>query len=160
VPFSVTPYDPVAEAPDDAYPLTLTTGRRLEFYNTGVQTRLYGSARPQEEILELNPQDADALGVADGETVRIRSRRGALELRARRDPGLYRGLCFMTLHHPDQVLTNLLTINATDPVSGTAEFKCTAVAVEKITAGLSGQLGAAQRELLQETAGAGAGGEG
>jgi formate dehydrogenase major subunit len=127
-----TSYAPPAEGVDDEYPLTLTTGRRLEFYNTGVQTALYDSARPQEEILEMNPEDASERGIADGMLVRVSSRRGSVELRVRTDPGLYRGLAFMTLHHPDQVNTNVLTIHATDPRSGTAEFKATAVQVEPV----------------------------
>jgi formate dehydrogenase major subunit len=56
-----------------------------------------------------------------------------VELRARTDASLYRGLLFMTLHFPDQVTTNFLTIHATDPKSGTAEFKASAVKVEPIT---------------------------
>ena len=110
----------------------LTTGRRLEFFNTGVQTALYDSARPQEEIVEINPEDAAALGIEDGMMVRVSSRRGSVELRARTDAGLYRGLLFMTLHFPDQVMTNFLTIHATDPKSGTAEFKASAVKVEPV----------------------------
>src|SRR5205807_1950954 len=117
---------------DAEYPLMLTTGRRLEFYNTGVQTALYDSARPQEEILELNPEDAAERGIRDGALVRVTSRRGSVEVRARTDAGLYRGLLFMTLHHPDQTMTNLLTIHAIDPKSGTAEFKATAVRVETV----------------------------
>ena len=60
------------------------------------------------------------------------SRRGSLEVPARVDRGLRPGLVFMTLHFPDQVDTNILTIDATDPKSGTAEFKATAVRIEKI----------------------------
>jgi formate dehydrogenase major subunit len=48
------------------------------------------------------------------------------------DPGLRRGLAFMTFHFPEQVDTNVLTIDATDPKSGTAEFKASAIRVEKI----------------------------
>jgi formate dehydrogenase major subunit len=132
VPFIPTAYEPPVDAIDVDYPLMLTTGRRLEFYNTGVQTALYDSARPQEEILEMNPEDAAERGIADGALVRVTSRRGAVVVRARMDTGLYRGLAFMTLHHPDQTMTNLLTIHATDPKSGTAEFKATAVQVEAV----------------------------
>jgi formate dehydrogenase major subunit len=73
-----------------------------------------------------------ALDLAEGERVRIVSRRGAVEAPARVDPGLRQGLVFMTLHFPEQVDTNLLTIDATDPRSGTAEFKAAAVRVEKL----------------------------
>ena len=132
VPFIPTVYEPPVDQIDDEYPFMLTTGRRLEFFNTGVQTALYDSARPQEEILEINPEDAAALGIEDGMRVRVSSRRGSVELRARTDASLYRGLLFMTLHFPDQVTTNFLTIHATDPKSGTAEFKASAVKVEPI----------------------------
>jgi formate dehydrogenase major subunit len=132
VPFVPTAYEPPVDQVDATYPLTLTTGRRLEFYNTGVQTALYPSARPQEEVLEISPADAARLGIVDGMCVRVISRRGAVEVRARIDAGLQPGLVFMTLHHPDQVMTNVLTIHATDPKSGTAEFKATAVRVEPV----------------------------
>jgi formate dehydrogenase major subunit len=64
--------------------------------------------------------------------VRITSRRGSIEAPVRIDPGLRRGLTFMTLHFQDDVRTNVLTIDATDPKSGTAEFKATAIRVEKL----------------------------
>ena len=134
VPFVPTSYEPPVDRVDADYPLLLTTGRRLEFFNTGVQTALYPSARLQEEILELSPEDAADLGVEDGALVRVSSRRGAVEVRVRADRGLMRGLAFMTLHHPERVNTNLLTIHATDPKSGTAEFKATAVRVEPLGA--------------------------
>jgi predicted molibdopterin-dependent oxidoreductase YjgC len=130
VPFIPTAYDPPVDIVDDDYPLMLTTGRRLEFYNTGVQTAGYDSARPQEEILEISPVDATTYGIDDGMLVRVTSRRGSVVLRARKDSGLYKGLAFMTLHFPDQVETNVLTIHATDPKSGTAEFKATAVNIK------------------------------
>jgi formate dehydrogenase major subunit len=129
VPIIPTAYEPPVDQVDEDYPFMLTTGRRLEFFNTGVQTALYASSRRQEEILEMNPEDAAERGFEDGMSVRIFSRRGSVVLRLRTDESLYRGLLFMTLHHPDQVMTNFLTIHATDPKSGTAEFKATAVQV-------------------------------
>ena len=72
-----------------------------------------------------------ALGLVDGERVRVRSRRGQLEVSVRTDDSVRPGLAFMTLHFPDEVATNHLTINAVDPLSGTAEFKASAVRVEK-----------------------------
>jgi len=65
--------------------------------------------------------------------VRVHSRRGSVTVPVRRDHSLRRGLTFMTLHFPDDVATNLLTIDATDPKSGTAEFKAAAVRVEKVS---------------------------
>ena len=111
---------------------SLTTGRRLESFNTGVQTSGYNSPLRRGESLDLDPADGQRLGVADGELVRAVSRRGAVEVPVRYDPTLRPGLAFMTLHFQDEVATNLLTIDATDPKSGTAEFKATAIRVEKL----------------------------
>ena len=73
--------------------------------------------------------------------MRVPSRRGSLDVRARIDTGLRAGVVFMTLHFPDEVATNVLTIDASDPKSGTAEFKACAVRVElaAATAPLSAQ---------------------
>jgi formate dehydrogenase major subunit len=81
----------------------------------------------------MSPEDAHRLGLVDDEVVRVASRRGSLEVPMRVDRGLRPGLVFMTLHFPDQVDTNILTIDATDPKSGTAEFKASAVRIEKIS---------------------------
>jgi len=61
------------------------------------------------------------------------SRRGAIDAPVRYDPTLRPGLAFMTFHFQDQIETNILTIDAVDPKSGTAEFKAAAIRVEKIT---------------------------
>jgi formate dehydrogenase major subunit len=131
-PFSIVEHTGPVELPDDEYPLTLTTGRRLESYNTGVQTGGYGSPLHRGERLEISPEDAELLGVENGDEVRVTSRRGSIVAPAHVDFGLRRGVVFMTLHFPDDVATNLLTINASDPKSGTAEFKACAVRVEPI----------------------------
>jgi len=125
-------WEPPVEQPDETYPFLLTTGRRLEFYNTGTQSRGYAAPRPQTEFLSIWPADARRLGIEEGDLVRVRSRRGSLLLPAKPDATLAPGLCFMTLHHPEIMPTNVLTIDAWDPKSGTAEFKATAVAVERV----------------------------
>ncbi len=127
-------HDPPVDRLDAEFPLRLTTGRRLDEYNTGVQTSRYRSPLRRGESLDLSPEDAARYGLADGEVVRVRSRRGAVEVPVRRDSSLRPGLVFMTLHFPDDVATNLLTIDATDPKSGTAEFKATAVCIERLGA--------------------------
>jgi len=119
---------------NEEFPLRLTTGRRLAEYNTGVQTLGYASPTRRGETLDLSPEDALTYGVAVGEVVRVRSRRGEVLAPVFVDTGLRPGLAFMTFHFPDQVATNLLTIEATDPRSGTAEFKASAVRVEKLGA--------------------------
>jgi formate dehydrogenase major subunit len=132
VAFQPVQHDPPVDRLDDQFPLRLTTGRRLEEYNTGVQTSGYRTPLRRTESLDLSPEDVEQYGLRDGEVVRVRSRRGAVEVPVRRVDTLRPGLAFMTFHFPDDVATNLLTIDATDPKSGTAEFKATAVRVERL----------------------------
>jgi formate dehydrogenase major subunit len=131
-PFSAVEHKPPYEALDAEYPMRLTTGRRLESYNTGVQTSRYRSPLHRGESLDLSPEDAERMLLEEGEIVRVSSRRGSVETPVHIDPSLRPGLAFMTLHFPDQVDTNLLTIDVTDPKSGTAEFKACAVRVDKL----------------------------
>ncbi len=131
-PFSVTPYEPPVDELTEDYPLRLTTGRRLSDFNTGVQTSRYSSPLRREETIDVSPEDAERLGIAEGERVVVSSRRGTVEAPVHVDQGLRPGLVFMTLHFPDQVETNTLTIDATDPKSGTAEFKASAVRIDRL----------------------------
>ena len=130
-PFSVVIDDPPVEAVSNEFPLRLTTGRRLDSYNTGVQSGGFRSPLRLEETIDMSPEDANSLGISDGEMVRVTSPRGSLLAPARIDIGLRPGLVFMTMHFPDEIDTNLLTIDATDPKSGTAEFKAAAVRIER-----------------------------
>jgi formate dehydrogenase major subunit len=131
-PFVAVDHDPPVDKLDDDFPIRLTTGRRLDSYNTGVQTGGYTSPLRRGESLDISPEDAERLQLADGERVRVVSRRGQVETPIRIDPSLRPGLTFMTLHFQDEVATNILTIDATDPKSGTAEFKATAIRIEKL----------------------------
>ena len=132
-PFSVTPFEPPVDELTEEFPIRLTTGRRLDSFNTGVQTRGYSSPMRRGESIDVSPAEAARLGLSEGEVVRVTSRRGSLEVPVHLDDGLRPGLVFMTLHFPDQVETNVLTIDATDPKSGTAEFKASAVRIEKLS---------------------------
>jgi predicted molibdopterin-dependent oxidoreductase YjgC len=131
-PFSAVQWAGPVEELSDAFPLRLTTGRRLDSYNTGVQSGGFDSPLRKGETLDLNPADAAELGLADGEVARVSSARGTIEAPVRFDVGLRPGLVFMTMHFPDEIDVNVLTIDATDPRSGTAEFKAAAIRVEKI----------------------------
>ena len=132
VPFVPVDHDPPVDRLTEEFPIRLTTGRRLDSYNTGVQTAGYTSPLRRGESLDISPEDAVAYELADGETVRVVSRRGQIEVPVRVDPSLRPGLTFMTLHFQDDVAVNLLTIDATDPKSGTAEFKATAIRIERL----------------------------
>ncbi len=134
VPFVPVDHDPPVDKLDDDYPIRLTTGRRLDSYNTGVQSSGYTSPLRRGESLDISTEDAEAYGLVEGEPVRVISRRGRIEVPIRIDPSLRPGLTFMTLHFQDDVAVNLLTIDATDPKSGTAEFKATAIRIEKLGA--------------------------
>jgi formate dehydrogenase major subunit len=131
-PFMPVEFEPPVDTLSPDFPMRLTTGRRLDSFNTGVQTGGYASPLRFGETIDLAPEDGVSLGVAEGERVRIVSRRGAVDAPVRFDRGLRPGLAFMTMHFPDEVDTNLLTIDAADPKSGTAEFKASAVRIERL----------------------------
>jgi predicted molibdopterin-dependent oxidoreductase YjgC len=133
-PFVAVDHDPPVDKLTEDFPIRLTTGRRLDSYNTGVQSGGFASPMRRGESLDISPEDAERYSLTDGERVRVVSRRGQLEVPVRIDPGLRAGLTFMTLHFQDDVTTNILTIDATDPKSGTAEFKATAIRIEKLEA--------------------------
>jgi predicted molibdopterin-dependent oxidoreductase YjgC len=136
-PFMPAEDEPPVDELDEDYPIRLTTGRRLDSFNTGVQSGGYTSPLRRGEALQLSAEDGRRLGVADGERVRVVSRRGAVEAPVCYDDTLRPGLAFMTLHFPDEVATNVLTIDAVDPKSGTAEFKATAIRIEKLETSLA-----------------------
>jgi formate dehydrogenase alpha subunit len=125
-------YKPSMELPDDLYPLVLTTKRSLYHYHTGSMTHRV----PELDILlgqgmvEINPFDAATLSVKDGETVRVISRRGQVEARAKITGVTPVGVVSMDFHFAGTP-TNVLTNPASDPVSRIPELKVCAVRVEK-----------------------------
>jgi predicted molibdopterin-dependent oxidoreductase YjgC len=134
-PFTVVQQEDPLDELSEEFPIRLTTGRRLDSYNTGVQSGQYETPIRRPETLNLSPEDAARLGFAEGEVATISSRRGSLSAPVHIDTQLRAGLAFMTLHFPEQVETNVLTLDAWDPKSGTAEFKATAIRVDKLPAG-------------------------
>ena len=132
-PFMPVKHSPPVDVLDADFPLRLTTGRRLESFNTGVQTGGFSSPlHVGGEALRVSPEDGVRYGLLDGGRALVTSRRGAVEAPVAFDKNLRPGLAFMNLHFPDLVETNVLTIDATDPKSGTAEFKATAIRVQAI----------------------------
>lgn len=133
-PFVPVSYTPPVEQPDQEYPFTLTTGRRYESYNTHTQTRFYAEGvkiKQTEETADIHPFDAAALGIENGDVVEVRSRRGAVKVKAKLTEQVVPGLVFMSFHW-SEVPTNSLTINEYDPISGTAEFKACAVNITRL----------------------------
>ena len=131
-PFACVEHAPPVDQLSEEFPIRLTTGRHLDSYNTGVQTGHFASPMRKGGGIDLHPEDAWRLGLAPGNLARVTSRRGSVVAPVRLDDGLRPGLAFMTLHYPDQVATNELTIDAVDPKSGTSEFKATAVRIEPV----------------------------
>ena len=125
-------YKPPMELPDDDYPLTLTTGRSLYHFHTGTMTRKVKGLNIllEEGLLEINPSDASALGIADGEMVKVVSRRGEVMAKAKVTEVSPVGVVFMTFHFAESAV-NLLTNPVLDPVSKIPEFKVCAVRVER-----------------------------
>jgi len=132
-PFMAVDHSPPVDTLDDDFPLRLTTGRRLESFNTGVQTGRFSSPLHVDgEALRVSPEDGARYGLVDGGRAVVASRRGEIEAPVAFDTTLRPGLAFMNLHFPELVDTNVLTIDATDPRSGTAEFKATAIRVSPV----------------------------
>lgn len=131
--FTPLAYKPPAEIPDDEYPLTLTTERSLYQYHTGTITRKVKGLNTLrgEELVEMNPVDAEALGIADGETVKVISRRGEVTAKARITPASPPGVVCMSFHFAESP-TNVLTNPAVDPTAKIPELKVCAVRIEKV----------------------------
>lgn len=122
-----------AELPDENYPLTLTTGRSIFHYHTGTMTRNCPSLEKElsEGYLEINPADAEKMGIADNAVVKVASKRGQIEVKARITERVGKGVVFMPFHFAESA-ANVLTSTALDPVAKIPELKVCTVKVEKI----------------------------
>ncbi|MEP6691784.1 MAG: molybdopterin dinucleotide binding domain-containing protein, partial [Gemmatimonadaceae bacterium] len=123
---------PPAELPDDDFPFSMNTGRQLYHWHTGTMTRRSTGldSREPTPTVEISADDARALGIDDGDPVRITSRRGAIEISARISPRVAKRQVFVPMHYREACV-NLLTNPALDPYAGIPEFKACAVRVER-----------------------------
>jgi formate dehydrogenase major subunit len=123
---------PPAELPDEEYPMVLTTGRQLEHWHTGAMTRraTYLDAIEPEAVASLHPRELRRLGVAAGEPIRVTTRRGAIELKARVDRDVPEGMVFIPFAFVEAA-ANILTNPQLDPYGKIPEFKFCAARVEK-----------------------------
>ncbi len=122
---------PPDELPDDEYPMILTTGRQLEHWHTGAITRratILDDLEP-EAVASLSPGDIAGLGIAPGDVVRIATRRGTVELKARVDSALPDGVVFIPFCFAEAP-ANLLTNPQLDPIGKIPEFKFCAARIE------------------------------
>jgi len=126
-------WKPPAEVPDAEYPYIFTTGRCIWHWHTGSMTRR--SKTLDHEVptgwIEINPEDAKALGIVDKEMVKAITRRGEVDVPAKVTPDIKKGEMFMPFHFKE-CAANRLTNNALDPACKIPEFKACAVKVEKI----------------------------
>ena len=132
--FLPTPWRPPAEEVDDEYPVWLTTGRVISQYLSGTQTRRIGPLVDQypEPLCEMHPLLAESLGIANGDLVRITSRRGSMVAPAKIVQTIRPDTVFIPYHWPGDKSANLLTQRALDPVSKIPEYKVSAIRLERI----------------------------
>jgi assimilatory nitrate reductase catalytic subunit len=134
--FNVAPYTPPAEDVDHEYPVILTTGRVVSHFLSGTQTRRIGPLMDidPEPFIEMHPQLAAKLGIADGDWATANSRRGECTLRARVVRTIRPDTVFIPYHWPGKKSANQLTIAAQDPISKIPEYKVCAVRIAKADA--------------------------
>jgi predicted molibdopterin-dependent oxidoreductase YjgC len=130
--FHAIPFIEAKELPDNEYPMILTTGRVREHFHTGTMSRrayTLDNVYPTG-MVEIHPQDAEKLGIADGDKVQVKSRRGVVELPATVLDKTAPGTVFIAFHFKEAP-ANRLTIAALDPQAKIPEFKVCAVKVGK-----------------------------
>jgi formate dehydrogenase major subunit len=130
--FAALAYKEPGDAADAEFPLILVTGRRLQHYNAGTMTRRTGNLELLDrDWLEIHPEDAQRLGIADGEPVEVRSRVGRIEIEARLTERIEPGHVFTAFHFPE-VRTNLLVGSSSDVNTSCPEYKVIAVMVRPV----------------------------
>jgi formate dehydrogenase alpha subunit len=124
---------PPTELPDEDFPLVLTTGRVLYHWHGGEMTRRAEGlmAIYDQSLIEVNPEDAERVGLNGKQRVRVQSRRGTIEAKAWITDRVPPGIVFANFHFPEAA-ANELTIAALDPVAKIPEYKVCAVKIEAV----------------------------
>ncbi len=132
VSFTPVKYVPPAEVADSDYPFILTTGRNLFQYHGGSMTRRVAPIEKHagEPYVEINTEDAKKAKIKDGEKIKVSSRRGQIEIKARVTDRISSGVLFIPMHYREAA-ANVITTDALDPHAKTPEFKVCAVKIEK-----------------------------
>jgi assimilatory nitrate reductase catalytic subunit len=132
--FVAVEHRPVAEDLDAEYPVYLTTGRLLQHYQSGAQTRRVRALREAqpEPMVEVHPDLAEAHQLQEGDRVRVVSRRGAAAGLVRITETIRPDTVFMPFHWGGSSSANLVTNPALDPISKMPEFKVCAVRLEAV----------------------------
>jgi formate dehydrogenase alpha subunit len=130
--FFAVDYKEPAELPDKKYPFILTTGRLMFQYHTGTMTRRVPALERElpTGFVEINTRDAEKLSIAQGEKVKVTSRRGEIEIKALVTDGIRPGVVFIPFHFAE-CAANELTGRNIDPEAKIPEFKVCAVKVSK-----------------------------
>jgi formate dehydrogenase major subunit len=128
-----TEYAPPHELPDAEFPMVLTTGRLLEHWHTGAMTRRASTLEQLESVplASMNPYQLGQMGLAPGDTVRVTSRRGTLDIAVRADRDVPDNMIFIPFCF-NEAAANILTSPQLDPIGKIPEFKFSAVRVEKV----------------------------
>lgn len=132
VSFTPVKYLPSAELADSDYPFILTTGRNLFQYHSATMTMRVAPIEKHagEPYVEINTEDAKKAGIKNGEKIKVRSRRGQIEIKARITDMVSNGVLFIPMHY-SKAAVNVITSDALDPHSKTPELKVCAVKIEK-----------------------------
>jgi formate dehydrogenase alpha subunit len=129
--FKAIEFQNPAEMPDEEYPFLLNSGRKLEHYCVMTRNSQALEANAPEELAELNPQDAQKLGVENGGKIKVTSRRGELTTKVKVTNRVPEGMLFMTFHYKETP-TNVLTNSSYDKVTKTYEYKVCGINISKI----------------------------
>jgi predicted molibdopterin-dependent oxidoreductase YjgC len=126
-------YIPSAELPDDDFPFILSTGRVLYHWHGGTMTRRskLDDIYP-EATVEIHPQDAQQQGISHGDWIKVRSRRGEIQVKALVTERSPRGMVFIPFHFAEAA-ANELTFDVRDPQAKIPDYKVCAVAIEALS---------------------------